>query len=271
MKQQLHRYLLVVTIAMSGGACDDGESGSDETSTGSASTESTTTGTTEAGSSTTTSESTGSETGSATSGTETGTSSSSGGSSEETEGSSESSGTTGGEALVPGVCQASCETDQDCCDAAGLPAPLCELLRPECSDEGFCRTADSCTSDQECVDANGGDTCKSEFGWSQCFQSCEDDTQCAKGQACDVDGFCRTPPATCDNDEQCAPFGTICDEDAGQCVQCVTDADCSNNLSGTVCVLDVGPYHNICLCDSEAGAETCASETVNNCIGFEPL
>jgi hypothetical protein len=57
---------------------------------------------------------------------------------------------------------------------------------------------------------------------------CTDDLEC-------VEGVCRMPSAMCGSATDCTALGLICDTDAGECVECLTTANCS---PGTRCSTD---------------------------------
>ncbi|MFO0590843.1 MAG: MopE-related protein [Polyangiaceae bacterium] len=103
---------------------------------------------------------------------------------------------------------------------------------------------------------------------------CLEDSDCGdakSGKVCDpsthgcVDG-CHTPGNGCPDDKQC----TSSDETIGQCVLCITDADCGQSDSGKVC----DPKNNTCVDGCHDGGNTCpkdkvctsATQTIGVCV-----
>jgi hypothetical protein len=117
-----------------------------------------------------------------------------------------------------------CHSSADCggnpCSPAGrcvqcLTHRDCEALTsgivPFCSPEGMCVTClpdlcdGVCNPVQGCVDCNDRSDCPADF-------DCEA-------------GFCRVDAISCEGSEEC-PDGSVCDDNAGQCYECVEDRDC---------------------------------------------
>jgi hypothetical protein len=110
----------------------------------------------------------------------------------------------------------------------------------------ICTVAQSCDQadfpDEFCSDGdvcNGEETCDLETGLCLAGDppSCEDDLFCNGDEQCDPETGCFSPGDPCISTNQ-----PICDEDADQCVQCLTDEDCDVGLScqAGVCVGDGG-------------------------------
>ncbi|MCH8241622.1 MAG: hypothetical protein IH897_03300 [Planctomycetes bacterium] len=118
-----------------------------------------------------------------------------------------------------------CESAGDPCTAEGL---LCDLLAEQ---------RNECSCDPAVEDV------------------CDDDVFCTGEEICD-DGVCFSPG------DPCAVLGQLCDEDRGECVECLTVDDCQddgNDCTETVC------RDGACEHDDLAHNTPCGSDLDDDC------
>ncbi|MEZ4473508.1 MAG: MopE-related protein, partial [bacterium] len=123
-----------------------------------------------------------------------------------------------------GVC-VQCRTDVDC---AGNPAGgQCVNNRCEACDPG---DQAGCLRTQLCCNAGGRPVCQeANINARQC-ESCNND--------CDplATNRCNQRVCQCGNNPPCAGGTPVCDDAAGACVECTTDAHCNGHARGSQCV-----------------------------------
>jgi hypothetical protein len=130
---------------------------------------------------------------------------------------------------IPPPLNQPCDADADC-EAFGLK---CDPLRgclacvfdwhcaegQRCTDDG-CKVPSQCSTDTDCADAKAPH-CDPVL--SECV-GCRFESDCPRSSHC-VERSCTSYTA-CVNSRDCAQ-GTVCDRDKGECVECLTNADCS--------------------------------------------
>ncbi|MFT5357233.1 MAG: hypothetical protein ACI9KE_004467, partial [Polyangiales bacterium] len=151
------------------------------------------------------------------------------------------------------------------CDAERCPTDGGDpgrCLVGECQGDA-CASVSSCTTGQRCCGA-GCATC-AVLPDMPCVENVCQGTECgtqplARGTECFVNGLFCDGFGTCDGEGSCVDTSQCeqeCDEDADQCVGCLTDAGCPPDVEGNVCTI---------------GAEQCSASvtpmrTTYTCLG----
>ena len=152
-----------------------------------------------------------------------------------------------------------CASNKTCFENECCLAQSCEETKLEC---GTHEGADGCGGTLDCGECLGGEawSCSDE-GVCICAPSCDgiscgsdgcdgDCGNCPASETCSPEGHCV--PAACKEDEECAAFEMVCDEEAQVCVHCMESLDCPEDefCQGPLCVPDV----------CEAGMKQCDQE-----------
>lgn len=142
---------------------------------------------------------------------------------------------------IPPPLNQPCDADADC-EAFGLK---CDPLRgclscvfdwhcadgQRCTDDG-CKVPSQCSSDTDCADQAKAPHCDPVL--SECV-GCRFESDCPASSHC-VERSCTSYTA-CVNSRDCAD-GTVCDRDKGECVECLTNGDCSAGVASEAGVIE---------------------------------
>jgi len=135
-----------------------------------------------------------------------------------------------------------CLSDDNCTEGEICEEGIC--VEVECETDEDCSDFDPCTGNETCVDGSCVDGIP-PCGALICLPfdnpdgyicvECDNDTDCDDGLFCTGYDFCDNgtcysmgDPCTLPNGQPAA-FGPICDEENDQCVECLTDDNCTDN------------------------------------------
>lgn len=180
----------------------------------------------------------------------------------------------------------SCTTNEDCSGSNSVCDPMSHLcvdclFDSQCADGGrcierVCKTEETCESDHDCANVTGKTSCN--LSLRECVASCNNSLDCDQGNVCDplrrqcvqcasnldcgdgercVASQCEAF-LPCQSDNQCMPYGLLCNVERGACNECENDAACPNSYHCTAgrCVVDI----------CETDTMRCSNRNVEKCV-----